>query len=115
MHNILISIFLVLLLYAVGIMVYYHLEGWGFVDSIYFQTMTFTTIGYGDIVPETEAGKLFTVAISWIGISIAFYVLYALSTYRERVLDKKIESTLFRLPNIIRPRRPKKKSKKIRK
>ncbi len=100
-QNLFLSIALIILLYAVGFVIYSHLEGWSFVDSIYFQTMTFTTIGYGDIVPLTDEGKLFTVLISWIGISIAFFVLYTISTYRERVVDKKITTLIGRIPKML--------------
>nr|AIF06761.1 Kef-type K+ transport systems, predicted NAD-binding component [uncultured marine group II/III euryarchaeote KM3_195_B08] len=108
-QNIFLSISLIILLYAVGFAVYSHLEGWSFIDSIYFQTMTFTTIGYGDIVPVTDEGKLFTVLISWIGISIAFFVLYTISAYRERVVDKKINTLIGRIPRMLPTRNNKKK------
>lgn len=112
-RNVLLSIFLVVVLYAIGFLVYHYLEGWGLVDSIYFQTMTFTTIGYGDIVPETQMGKLFTVFISWVGISIAFYLLYTLSTYRERLLDQKVQTMFFKFPHVFE--KIKKKAKKLKK
>lgn len=110
-RNIFLSIALIILLYALGLIVYHHLEGWSFIDSIYFQTMTFTTIGYGDIVPVTDEGKLFTILISWIGISIAFYVLYTISTYRERILDHKIKGVLFKFPYMFETKKKKRKRK----
>lgn len=111
-RNIFLSISLIVLLYAVGLLVYHQLEGWSFIDSVYFQTMTFTTIGYGDIVPKTDEGKIFTIFISWIGISIAFYVLYTLSTYRERILDHQINGVLFKFPHMFEARKIKKRKKK---
>jgi voltage-gated potassium channel len=51
--------------------VFYHLvEHLGWLDSVYFCTITLTTIGYGDIVPRTDAGKLFTIFYVFIGIGI---------------------------------------------
>jgi hypothetical protein len=35
-------------------------ENWPIVDSIYFATVTFTTIGYGDLAPTSDASRLFT-------------------------------------------------------
>lgn len=32
-------------------------EQWGVVDSIYFAVVIFTTIGYGDLSPSTDAGR----------------------------------------------------------
>mmetsp|Transcript_18878 Transcript_18878/g.31213 ORF Transcript_18878/g.31213 Transcript_18878/m.31213 type:complete len:366 (-) Transcript_18878:314-1411(-) len=43
---------------------------WTVVDAIYFATVTFTTIGYGDITPSTDGGRLFTVIFSLYGIFI---------------------------------------------
>lgn len=111
-HNIMLSLFLIIILYGIGYIVYHHLEGWNIVDSIYFQTVTFTTIGYGDVVPKSDAGKLFTVAISWIGITIAFYVLYTLSTYRERVLDQKLDTVIFKFPYLFMKKKLSEKQKK---
>ena len=39
-------------------------------DYLYYSVVTFTTLGYGDIVPITVGGKLFTSFISFIGIGV---------------------------------------------
>jgi hypothetical protein len=50
---------------------FYHIvEKLNWVDAVYFCTITLTTIGYGDIVPHTNAGKLFTAAYALMGIGI---------------------------------------------
>jgi voltage-gated potassium channel Kch len=46
------------------------LEGWSYVDSLYFSVVTLTTVGYGDFSPQTNAGKLFTVLYIIIGVGI---------------------------------------------
>lgn len=58
----------------IGSYAYTHLEGWSLLDSIYFVVITLTTLGYGDIVPVTSAGKIFTIFYSFFGIAFAFYV-----------------------------------------
>ena len=45
-------------------------EQWPIIDSLYFSVVTFTTVGYGDLCPSTDAGKLFTIFYSFAGISI---------------------------------------------
>jgi voltage-gated potassium channel Kch len=56
--------------------VFFHLvEHFSWVDSFYFCTMTLATVGYGDFVPHTTAGKLFDSFYVLIGIGIiAFFV-----------------------------------------
>lgn len=40
------------------------------VDAVYFAVCTFTTVGYGDIVPQSQAGRLFTVVYALLGVAI---------------------------------------------
>ena len=44
--------------YAVGGLAYDELEGWPLLDTAYFLTVTITTVGYGDMCPETDEGKV---------------------------------------------------------
>jgi hypothetical protein len=91
------SIFLVFLIHAVAVFLYHNVEGWGWIDSIYFTTATITTVGYGDVVPSTDTGKLITIALSWVGISVGFYMIYSVSRYREEVLDPALLRMLRRI------------------
>lgn len=50
--------------------VYMWIEGWGFIDALYFTVMTISTVGYGDITPVTQLGKLFTIVYVICGMSI---------------------------------------------
>lgn len=61
--------------YAVGGLVYDELEGWKLLDTAYFLTVTITTVGYGDICPETPEGKMFTVFYALVGIVFVFAAL----------------------------------------
>lgn len=75
---------------AVGMVVYHYLEGWSWVDSLYFSFITLTTIGYGDITPQTDAGKIFTMfyVIVGLGLILAFIqVVY--QHYFSKIGNKK--------------------------
>ena len=50
-------------------------EGWSVVDSLYFCAMSLATVGFGDLVPETDVGKVFTVVyvLGGIGTLVAFF------------------------------------------
>jgi voltage-gated potassium channel len=61
---------LLLVVWAVGAVFYHVVEGLNYIDAIYFTACTLTTVGYGDITPQTDAGKLFTAAYTFVGIGI---------------------------------------------
>ena len=54
----------------VGTLVYHWLEGWNYLDSLYFCVITLTTIGYGDFTPKNPIGKAFTIVYVINGIVI---------------------------------------------
>ena len=54
-----------------GVVFYFYVEDLRLVDAIYFTVMTLTTVGYGDFVPKTDIGKLFT----------SFYALLGIGTF----------------------------------
>ena len=46
--------------YALGGLIYDEVENWSLMETTYFLTVTITTVGYGDLCPESPEGKLFT-------------------------------------------------------
>jgi len=62
--------FLATTILVIGTIFYHYIEGWGWIDSLYFSVVTLTTIGYGDITPTTALSKLFTIGYIIIGIGI---------------------------------------------
>jgi voltage-gated potassium channel len=61
---------LALTVIAAGVMFYHYVEQLSWLDAIYFSVMTITTVGYGDIYPSTDIGKLFTMAYVLVGLSL---------------------------------------------
>lgn len=59
---------------VVGTFVYHKLENWSWVDSFYFSVVALTTVGFGDLTPQTDLGKLFTVIylITGVGLILTF-------------------------------------------
>ncbi|MGJ3247494.1 MAG: ion transporter [Elainellaceae cyanobacterium] len=41
-----------------------------FLDAMYFSVATMTTVGFGDITPISEAGRLLTILMIWSGIAL---------------------------------------------
>lgn len=52
-----------------GILGYIIIEGASFIDAVYMTTITITTVGYGEIIPLSTAGRIFTMFLliaSWL-------------------------------------------------
>ncbi len=66
---------LILIVIPVGIFGYVLIEGRPWFEAIYLTIITLTTIGFGDIVPTTPLGRLFTLALIFTGLSaLAFFL-----------------------------------------
>lgn len=68
---------------AVGTVTYHFLEGWSFLDSLYFSVVTLATVGFGDLTPTTDLAKLFTVGYITVGIGIVAAFASELTKFRR--------------------------------
>lgn len=55
---------------ATGTVVYHFVEKFSWLDSYYFSVVTLATVGYGDLTPHTNFGKIFTTFYIFIGVGI---------------------------------------------
>ena len=71
----------------VGTAGYHLIEGWPFLESLYMTIVTLSTVGYGDYYPQTNEGRLFTIALIIFGVGTMFFtiVLLAESTIETRL------------------------------
>ena len=85
-----IAIIIFLIFLSGGTLIYSFIEGWRYIDSAYFTIATVTTIGYGDVVPLTDIGKIFTMFFSFFGIGMAFYffTLFGKYIYKKTFQDE---------------------------
>ncbi len=58
------------LVLLIGIVFYMGVEHWTFINTLYFCVVTLGTVGYGDITPQTEVGRLFTTVYIIVGLGI---------------------------------------------
>lgn len=82
-------LFTTMVILGMGSVVYHFLEGWSWVDSLYFSVITLTTIGYGDFSPQTDAGKLFTIFYIVIGLGIILSFINTIYSHYQNVKTKR--------------------------
>lgn len=70
----------------------YVFEKWSIIDSLYFSVSLLTTVGYGDLVPSSDATRLFLVWFSLYGVGILGIFLgiigYALAEMQQNWVEQ---------------------------
>ncbi|UCH86282.1 MAG: potassium channel protein [Dehalococcoidia bacterium] len=77
-RRMLVSAFLLAGLLTLGIMGYMFIEGWSFLDALYMTVISITTVGFHEIQPLDNSGRIFTIFLILLGVGVAFYILTAL-------------------------------------
>lgn len=67
------SLILFIGILIVGILGFMSLENLSFYDATYLAVVTIATVGFGDIVPKSAAGRMFTCLFIIIGVGMAYY------------------------------------------
>lgn len=75
-----------------GTLVYHWLQGWSYLDALYFCVISLATVGYGDLTPTTPIARLFTIFYVINGIVILLSVFDRIRTVRKQRFDEKILS-----------------------
>ena len=83
-----------LMMASVAIMLSVSVQGFTVINSAYWVIITFTTIGYGDLLPETVFEKLYTMALMLLATSA---VSATISRFGTLSMAERIHTTNFRL------------------
>ena len=94
------AVTMILIVYCVAVPFFIAVEGLTLVDAIYFTTVSMTSAGYGDIVPHTMIGKLFTSVLLLSAVSIFFYHVTHFGQFKEQTIDPHVHRRLQMLRNI---------------
>lgn len=91
---------LLVVVVALGITGFMRVEGLSFVDALYFNLVTIATVGYGDIHPVSQAGKIFAIGLIITGVGVFLGVVANatetpllsehLGTTREQLFHRRI-------------------------
>ena len=71
------------LFWLFGALIYHYMEGWTYGDSLYFNYVFFLTIGFGDLSPATQVGKV--VFIIWSMLAVPIMTNFVVSTIQSLV------------------------------
>ncbi|MBV6485052.1 MAG: hypothetical protein KFKLKKLM_01599 [Flavobacteriales bacterium] len=89
-------LFTTFLVLVVGTVVFHFLEGWRWIDSLYFCVITLTTIGYGDFTPVTDLGKIFNMIYIVVGLGLILsFITTVYSHYNNTKKEFKKKDNLF--------------------
>lgn len=75
---------------------------WNFGASVLFVISIVTTVGYGNIVPLTESGKLFTIIFSLFGIPLTLIIYSALVERLLRLSNMFFDYLYFKLEDSLK-------------
>lgn len=87
----------------VGIGGYMAIEGYGFLEALYMTVITVTTVGFGEVKPLSEGGRLFTIFLLMASIGTFAYALSEVSRtllegqFRRYLLNWRVDKDLSKL------------------
>lgn len=83
--KILLALSMVFLVLALGILGYRYITEFSWLDSLYMTIITVTTVGFMEVHPLDETGKIFTVILI---VTSVFIIGFAISVITEYVLNR---------------------------
>ena len=60
---------------------YIWIEKWSLLDALYMTAITFTTVGFGEVQPLSQAGQIFTILLIMTSVGIVAYTFATFSQY----------------------------------
>ena len=76
-------------------------EGWSLLDALYMTIITLSTVGYRELYPLTEQGKIFVIVFIIMGVGAFLYIIsttaeyfvsgYLQGAFGRRKMQKKID------------------------
>lgn len=71
-------------------------EGWSWLDSYFFTVVTLSTVGYGNLVPATDIGKIGTTIFILLGLGIFAVAVQQFGMFAMRKREEHTEWLIAR-------------------
>ena len=75
---------------VIGSVAYALIEGWSPLDAFYATVITVTTVGYGDLSPQSPEGRVFAIIFTLIAISTGGYAISTFAIYFFEAHGRKV-------------------------
>ncbi len=102
LKKLLIPLILIILILIFGYLGYVHIEGYTPVNAIYMLITTFSMVGYGEIQPLSDTGRIFTMILILAGFTVGLMAITRIITFffdgelskliKNRRMNKTLES-----------------------
>ncbi|MBT4792056.1 MAG: two pore domain potassium channel family protein, partial [Halobacteriovoraceae bacterium] len=79
--QILLLVLIVIMSFLFGTIGFHLIENWSLFDSFYMTMITLTTVGFGEVHALSQAGKVFTVFLIFIGLGIVSFSITTMMSY----------------------------------
>lgn len=80
-----------------GTVFFKFVEGWSWLDAYFFTVVTISTVGYGNLVPVTAAGKIGTTVLIFLGLGVFALVVQQFASARLNKREQRAHRLLHRL------------------
>ncbi len=84
---------LIVFVLTLGMSGYSFLEDWSVLDSLYVTVITLTTIGFKEVRPLSEHGRIFTIVFVFFGVGV---LAYSINTGMRIIFEGEIQKALGR-------------------
>jgi voltage-gated potassium channel len=93
LRRLLFALYAFIIIVAIGVIGYMIIEKWEFLDALYMTVTTITTVGFREVFPLSEGGRIFTIFLIIGGVGGALYILTTIMGY---LIEGQFDITLGR-------------------
>ncbi len=95
-NEIILAAFLFLMLLTAGTLAFHWSQNYPWIDALYMTVITTTTVGFGEVHPLNDAGKLWTILLILASIIVYGYAITIITEYviGENILKKLIKNRM---------------------